>query len=200
VSNLATIKLGDIADENKTGLRLMQIYILKNRGYTETLIKMAETHGFAGLVVTVDAQKFGKRIIDVKNNFSPDTFELEIFKEVGKGKMKYRENDELLYNESFLGNLDESLDWTFIDWMRKLTKLPIILKGIMSMEDALKADKFGVDAVWISNHGGRQLDTVLATAQILPRVTSALKSIYKSNFRGQVKDGNIRRWGGTERN
>jgi isopentenyl diphosphate isomerase/L-lactate dehydrogenase-like FMN-dependent dehydrogenase len=68
----------------------MQLYILKNRSYTETLVRMSEANGFAGLVVTVDAQVFGKRIIDVKNMFSPDTFELEVFKEVGKGKMRFR--------------------------------------------------------------------------------------------------------------
>jgi len=68
----------------------MQLYVLKNRTYTETLIRLAEEHGYAGLVVTVDVQIFGKRIIDLKNQFSADYLELEILKEVGKGKMKLR--------------------------------------------------------------------------------------------------------------
>lgn len=79
ISNLATVKIGDIAKENKSGLRLMQLYVLKNRGYTEALIKLAEQHGYGGLVVTVDAQLFGKRIMDVKNGFSSDGVELEIW-------------------------------------------------------------------------------------------------------------------------
>lgn len=60
--------------------------------------------------------------------------------------------------------------------MRKLSKLPIILKGIMSVEDALKAHEYGVDAIWVSNHGGRQLDTVLSSARILPKMRTALNS------------------------
>ena len=177
VSNLATVPIGEIASENKTGLRLIQLYVLKNRTLTETLIRLAEKNGYTGLVVTVDAQQFGKRIIDVKNSFSPDTFELEIFKEVGKGKMKFRENDPKLYDQSFVGNLDISLDWSFSSWMRKLTKLPIILKGIMSVEDALKANEYGVEAIWVSNHGGRQLDTVPTAPQVLWKITTALKSM-----------------------
>lgn len=95
----------------------MQLYVLKNRTFTETLIRLAEKNGYAGLVVTVDAQQFGKRIIDVKNSFSPDTFELEIFKEVGKGKWS-SERMIQLYDQSFCWKLDISLDWSFISWMK----------------------------------------------------------------------------------
>lgn len=91
--------------------------------------------------------------------------------------MKFREVDEKRFDQSFVGNLDVSLDWSFISWMRKLTKLPIILKGILSVEDALLAHQHGVEAIWISNHGGRQLDTVLPAPLVLPQITAALKSI-----------------------
>lgn len=65
---------------------------------------------------------------------------------------------------------DLSLDWNFITWLKSITKLPIIVKGILSVDDAILGCEFGVDAIWISNHGGRQLDEVSATVDVLPLI------------------------------
>lgn len=70
---------------------------------------------------------------------------------------------------------DLSLNWNIISWLRSITKLPIILKGIMSLEDAIMAAKYNVDAIWISNHGGRQLDGVSSTLELLPYISQAVK-------------------------
>lgn len=67
-----------------------------------------------------------------------------------------------------------ALDWSFIGWVKSITKLPIILKGILSVEDAKLAVKYEADAIWISNHGGRQLDTVLSTVDCLAEITKLL--------------------------
>lgn len=70
---------------------------------------------------------------------------------------------------------DLSLDWNFIAWLKSITKLPVIIKGILSVEDAILSCEFNVDAIWVSNHGGRQLDCVSATIDILPEIVRSVK-------------------------
>lgn len=113
----------------------MQMYINKDRLITKTLIELAETYNFKGLVITVDAQVLGKRISDVRNNFSsPKDTKFEILEEIHL-KMKANSNDNL-NRKDFVNNRDLALDWTFVEWIRSATKLPIILKGICSVADA----------------------------------------------------------------
>ena len=118
----------------------MQIYVLKNREITIKQIKLAEKYGFSGLVLTVDAQVFGKRINNEKNKFVTSDFDFEVLKELGMGHLKFvsvenQNNLAISFNES----MDKSLDWAFIREIKKTTKLPLILKGILSVEDAVKA-------------------------------------------------------------
>ena len=103
-------------------------------------IKLAEKYGFSGLVITVDAQVFGKRINNEKNKFITNDFDFEVLKELGVGHLKFvsAENQNNL-NISFNESMDKSLDWDFMRQIKKSTKLPIILKGILSVEDAVKA-------------------------------------------------------------
>lgn len=86
------------------------------------------------------------------------------------------------------GQIDRGLSWQDISWLRSITKLPIVLKGIHTAEDARLAVKYGVDGIWVSNHGARQVDGVLAAIDILPEVIEAVE--------GKVEvyvDGGIRR-------
>lgn len=98
-------------------------------------------------------------------------------KELGVGHLKFvsaltNDNRQISFNES----MDKSLDWEFLKEIRKITKLPIILKGILSVEDAIRAHEEKIDAIWVSNHGGRQLDSVVSTVEALPPIVSALRS------------------------
>lgn len=84
--------------------------------------------------------------------------------------------------------IDPSLSWKCIQWLRSITKLPIVLKGVLTKEDAELAIEAGVDAIMVSNHGGRQLDDVSSTIEVLPEVVAAV------NGRCEVyMDGGIRR-------
>lgn len=98
--------------------------------------------------------------------------------------MKSRTNDNL-NRRDFVVNRDLSLDWRFVEWVRGVTKLPIILKGICSVEDAELAAQYKVDAIWISNHGGRQLDTVRPTIEILADITKS--KTYASKIAGLTR-------------
>lgn len=88
----------------------------------------------------------------------------------------------------FASEVDDSLTWEFIPWLRTVTRLPIIVKGILAPEDAALAVQYGVDAIVVSNHGGRQLDYTPSALEVLPGVVAAV--------RGRVPvlmDGGIRR-------
>lgn len=119
------------------------------------MIKEAELTGFQALVVTVDVPIFGKRDGDEKNSFKlPSEFSLKMLREQDE---KYTViNKE--HSGSALVKLSEDFkgqNWDEILWYKSVTKLPIIIKGIMCAEDALKCVEVGADAIWVSNHGGR---------------------------------------------
>ena len=69
-----------------------------------------------------------------------------------------------------IGNRDAGLQWADLEWLKQMTELPVILKGVLRYDDAKLAVKHGVDAIWVSNHGGRQLDSAPATLSALPEV------------------------------
>lgn len=141
------------------------------------MVRLAEKYGFSGIVVTVDAQVIGKRIQDERNKFiSPNTIRLEIIDEI-QGQMKSG-GSETLQRKQLHQQRDLSLDWSFISWLKSITKLPVIIKGVMSVDDAVLGCEYNVDAIWVSNHGGRQLDCVSATIDILPDIVNAVKSQY----------------------
>ena len=152
---------------------MLQLYILNNRKITETMIKLAEKYSFKGIVVTVDAQVMGNRISDSRNQFFSPDVKLEIIEEVQN--QLSMETGVKIERKYLVKERDISLDWTFIHWIRSITKLPIILKGILSAHDAIIAAKLKVNAVWVSNHGGRQLDGVDATIELLPLIARAVR-------------------------
>jgi len=173
VSTLSTTTIEDIA-EAATGPLWFQLYVYKHRGATTDLIRRAESAGCRALVLTVDAQVWGRREADVRNNFKlPDGLTVanladharEVFPAgvPGSGLAAYAAE-----------MLDPALSWRDLAWLRGQTKLPILLKGIVRADDAKLAVEHGADGVIVSNHGGRQLDTAPATIEVLPRVVDAV--------------------------
>ena len=143
--------LEDVARANGSGLRWLQISIFRNRELTESLIHRAEKAGYNAIVVTVDQPNVGQRAY---GTFVPP---LNIsFPNLGDVPTP-------LMVEDVSSLLDPSHTWSDIDWVRGLTQLPIVLKGILTAEDAIEAVKHDVQGLIVSNHGGRQLDGVLAT-------------------------------------
>ncbi|XP_038614444.1 hydroxyacid oxidase 2 isoform X1 [Tachyglossus aculeatus] len=154
-SMYSTSSLTDIVAAAPSGLRWFQLYMHKDRQLVTELVREVEALGFRVLVLTVDTPVGGKRRADLRNSFGlPAHLSLQIIPEarqVGAG------------HQLPIADIDPSVCWEDVSWLRSLTRLPIVLKGILTREDAEQAVGRGVQGILVSNHGGRQLDGVLAT-------------------------------------
>jgi len=186
VSTLATRSLEEIAAA-ATGPLWFQLYVYRDRGVTERLIARAESAGYRAIVVTVDTPRLGRRERDVRNQFALRAG-LTIANFQGEGAEREGRGHHGNLAAYAAAQIDPSLTWESIDWIRKQTRLPIVLKGIVRPDDAARAVAHGAAGVWVSNHGGRQLDCCEATVLALPGVVKAV------NGRAEVYvDGGIRR-------
>lgn len=189
LSTMATTSMEDVAEHSTTKL-LFQLYVLKDRNYVRKMVQRAERAGFKGIVVTVDAPVMGNRERDKVNRFTlPGGLRLEHLVELSpkEGSLPINHTGSALVS-LFQESLDQSLTWDFIGELRTMTTLPIIVKGVLTAEDAEEALSAGVDAIIVSNHGGRQLDFAPATLDVLPEIVNAVH--------GRVPvwvDGGIRR-------
>jgi 4-hydroxymandelate oxidase len=144
-----------------------QLYIQPDLGFTEAIIRRAEAAGCSALVITVDSPAFGRRERDLRNGFVdlPAGMCCENMREPLAGGGFGRAREIAFF---------PGLSWEHIDWLRKKTALKIVLKGVMHPEDAHLALRHGVNGLLISNHGGRQLDTVLPAIELLPPIADAV--------------------------
>lgn len=171
-----------------TGPVWFQLYVYKDRGATEGLVRRALEAGCSALVLTVDAPLLGNRERDVHNRFHLPT-ELKVENMLPKGYGEVAEEAAASGLSTYVNSMmDQSLTWKDLEWLRSVTEVPILVKGIVRPDDALRAVEHGADGVIVSNHGGRQLDTAPATVEVLPAVVDAVHS------RGEVLlDGGVRR-------
>jgi 4-hydroxymandelate oxidase len=187
LSTLSTCLLEDVARENAEGARWFQLYVYRDRGVTRALVERAEAAGFRALVLTVDAPYFGRRLRDVRNGFAlPEGLTVANLAS-GMGEVGAVSGNSGLatYVASML---DQTLTWRDVEWLRSVTRLPLVIKGVVRGDDAARAAELGVGGVVVSNHGGRQLDTTVATADALGEVVDAAAG------RGEVfVDGGVRR-------
>ena len=185
-STLSSYSLEEIAEAAAGSPLWFQLYIYRDRGLTRHMLERVESAGYRAIVLTVDAPYVGNRERDRYNRFSlPAQFQFGNF--VGSG---YREEGAATLTPITWQNRGERemLTWDVLPWLRSLTSLPIVLKGVLSAEDAARAVDAGVDGLIVSNHGGRQLDGVMPTIEALPEVVAAV------NGRCEVyMDGGIRR-------
>ena len=186
-STLSNRSIEEIAQAS-TGPRWFQLYVYRNRDITLDLISRAEQSGCSALVITVDAAMIGTRERDRTLKFRlPDGMTMGNFSGLPQAELVSSEQDSALANY-VQSQLDPSLTWSDLTWLISQTKLPVLVKGIVRPDDALKAMKAGAKGVIVSNHGGRQLDTAPPTAIVLPKIAQAL------NGEGQLfVDGGIRR-------
>lgn len=169
VSTAATTSLEDVAAA-AAGLRWFQLYCYRDREVTRALVQRAEAAGYEALCVTVDVPFLGRREREVRNGFHlPPGVTLKNLEPYAVATMAAAERDSAL--AKYVNALwDPSLDWTAIDWLRSITRLPVVLKGILAGNDALRAAEHGARAVIVSNHGGRQLDGSVCSASALREV------------------------------
>lgn len=173
----ATTKLETLCAE-APGPKLFQMYIFEDRALSESMLKRAEACGVRAVVLTVDAPVLGRRERDIRNRFTPASRGISLVNYTPKAP-EANSNvaaDPAAAVKARTGGRDAGFSWSDLAWLRSATHLPIILKGIVHPEDAAIAVRHGVAAIWVSNHGGRQLDGGPATAASLPLVARAVAS------------------------
>lgn len=207
LSTMATCSIEQIAQASDVQ-RWFQLYVLRDRGITRTMIERARATGCKALVLTVDTKVQGPRERDMRNGFTvPPKFTLgtmidfarhwQWLFDVGLGpKVTFRNFDgtaaqsgnAVTITQFIAGQYDLSISWKDVDWFKSVWGGPIALKGVLSPEDAKIAVDHGVDAIIVSNHGGRQLDGAISAIDALPGVVAAV------NGKAEViLDGGVRR-------
>jgi len=179
-------ELVDAAVEGQT--QFMQLYVNKDRSATKRIVQHAEQRGIKGLFITVDAPQLGRREKDMRMKFEDlgSDVQRQTGEEVNKNEGAAR---------AISSFIDPGLAWKDIPWFQSITKMPIILKGVQSWEDAVLAAEAGLAGIVLSNHGGRQLDFARSGIEILVEVVAALKErnlFPNPNFQIFV-DGGVRR-------
>ncbi|KFQ93461.1 Hydroxyacid oxidase 2 [Nipponia nippon] len=182
-STYSTCTLEEISAAAPGGLQWFQLYIHRNRAVSQQLVQRAEALGFQGLVLTADLPYTGKRRDDVRNGFRlPPHMKVKNL----EGAFEVCKTSPSFHS---LCCLDPSVTWNDIYWLRSLTHLPIIIKGILTKEDAELAVRHGVQGIIVSNHGGRQLDGGPATIDALVEVVEAVQGRVEVYLDGGIRKG-----------
>jgi L-lactate dehydrogenase (cytochrome) len=186
-----------------------QLYVFRDRGFSEQVIERAKAAGCSALFVTVDLPLRGQRHADIKNGLEvPPRLTLRNAFDIATkpswalsvlmGKRKSFGNiDAYLKNKGGVWaagrwaneNFDASLSWDDVNWVRKIWPGKLVLKGVLDAEDTKRAAAMGVDAIVVSNHGGRQLDGAPSTIAALPRIADAAGDRIEVLFDGGVRSG-----------
>ncbi len=166
-----------------------QLYVYRDRDATAGLVRRAEAAGCQAIVLTVDAPRLGRREADVRNRFHlPEGLSVKNMLPAGYGDVAQQAGESGLaaYFEALI---DPALGWADIAWLRSLTTLPLLIKGIVRPDDARRAADAGVEGIVVSNHGGRQLDTSIATIDALPAIVEAVGGRLEILLDGGVRRG-----------
>ena len=184
VSSASTYTMEEIA-QAATGTIWFQQYLYKDRGLTRGMAHRAEEAGYAAVCITLDSKVRTKRERNIKNQYVtklPANYaRLDLEDNTWKSTPDGADALNQIWNSSAA--------WSDLEWLVHQTKLPIILKGIMTAEDARLAVDHGVSAVVVSNHGGRQLDTTLASIEVLPEVVEAVGGRVEVYLDGGIRRG-----------
>ncbi len=182
LSTIATTRPADVAAAAPDAPRWFQVYVLKDRAVTKALVDEAVAHGYRALALTVDAPRAGRRERDLRTGFAvPQGIDMPAVSEaVGTSAG--------ITPAGFFDLMDRSLRWGDLEELIADSPVPVVLKGVHHPEDARIACELGVAGLVVSNHGGRQLDNVPATADMLGPVVDAVEGRCEV-----LVDGGIRR-------
>jgi isopentenyl diphosphate isomerase/L-lactate dehydrogenase-like FMN-dependent dehydrogenase len=168
LSTLATATLEEVAEASAQGARWFQLYWSSDRGVVQDLLARAAVNGFTALVLTVDLPELGRRERDLRTGFEiPEEIPVPIF-------LSLAESVGAISPTDINWAVDKSLTWRDLEWLRSVSSLPLLVKGILTAQDAVLAVESGAEGVIVSNHGGRQLDGVAAALDALPEVVEAV--------------------------
>ena len=174
---------------NKGSPLWFQLYPFKDRDLTLSLVKRAETSGYEALVVTVDVPVMGDRLRDKKNKFRlPSSMDAANLRDHHLSYLS-DETEGSKIKEYTDKQFDASFSWKDIEWLKWMTHLPIILKGIMNPEDALKAVELNLAGIVVSNHGGRQIDSAEASINALPAIVKVVDKRIPVLMDGGIRSG-----------
>ncbi|XP_063393707.1 2-Hydroxyacid oxidase 1 [Cydia fagiglandana] len=177
LSTIATSSIEEVSEAAPDAIKWFQLYIYNDRDVTRNLVLRAEKAGFKAIALTVDTPLFGIRRADIRNNFKlPPHLRLANFDGHLSTKIQNAQGGGSGLNKYVENLFDKNLKWDDIKWLKSITNLPIVAKGIMRADDAVKAVKAGCSGILVSNHGARQLDGVPATIEVLPEIIEAVKS------------------------
>ncbi len=208
LSCMATCSIEEIAGAADAS-NWFQLYVLRDRGLTKAFIERARAANCSALVLTVDTKLQGPRERDIRNGFTvPPRFDLTTLADfalhwrwlldVGLGpKVKFRNfegtqvnaDDAVTITQFIEKQWDLSVSWQDVEWFKAEWGGPVLLKGLLSPDDAAKAVEAGVDGVIVSNHGGRQLDGAISAIAALPAVTKAVAGRVPVILDGGVRRG-----------
>jgi isopentenyl diphosphate isomerase/L-lactate dehydrogenase-like FMN-dependent dehydrogenase len=180
LSTVANAAPAEISETAPGGRHWFQLYWSRDRGFTQEMLARVVDAGFEALMLTVDFPVAGRRERDIRTAFHlPADLPLpNVSEHLGTGDF-----------HAALGEIvDPTLTWRDLEWLRSVCALPLIVKGVLTAEDALLALEHGAEGIVVSNHGGRQLDGVPASLDALPEVAEAVGG------RAEILlDGGIRR-------
>jgi len=209
LSTLGTRSIEEVAAVSN-GPLWYQLYVWKDRGLSRELVQRAKAAGYKAIMVTVDTAVFGRRDRDVRRGFTlPPKIGLETFIDgirhprwtldfvthepitfsavAGRGDVDG--STAITLSDYVNSQFDASLSWRDLDWVRSESGLPIMLKGIQSVADAKRAREEGVEAIALSNHGGRQFDGSPAPIELLSAVVNAVGDGIEVLIDGGVRRG-----------
>ena len=193
LSTMATSSIAEVATCAPSPCLWFQLYVLTRRDVTARMIAEAEAQGYKALVVTVDAPRLGRRYVDEKQEFSlPPGLSLKNLEAINRmagQTIQEKGEGESKFGRHFSKLIDDGLMWGFIPWLKTVTKLPILVKGVLAPDDARRAVEAGASGVIISNHGGRQLDFAPAAIDMLPYVVKAVNGKIPVLVDGGVRRG-----------
>ena len=172
-STMATVSLEATAAA-AAGPLWFQLYIFRDRAITEALVRRAERAGYRALCLTVDCVQAGRRARDIRSAFAlPPGLTLANFSGASAAGMPSLAEGASLHAYT-AGQYERAIAWSDIGWLRSITTMPLVIKGILTAEDASLAVEAGAAAIIVSNHGGRQLDGVPATIDVLEECVEAV--------------------------
>lgn len=174
-STFATRSLEETAQAAENPI-WQQLYIYKDLHLTQTLVQRAEASGYRALVLTVDTPRLGRRERDIRNAFTLEP------------PFKVANFDKNVLPDAYIPD-PAVATWETVAWLRSITNLPIILKGILTAVDAQKAIEYNIQGIIVSNHGGRQLDSAIASIDALAEIVQGVAGRCEVYLDGGIRRG-----------
>jgi isopentenyl diphosphate isomerase/L-lactate dehydrogenase-like FMN-dependent dehydrogenase len=180
LSTLSSLTPAEAAAAAPDCHRWFQLYWSRDRGFTSNLVAAAADSGFAAIVLTVDLPAGGRRERDLRTAFEvPEDLPLPNLAQPMRGELQ----------AAISQAVDPTITWRDLEWLASLTDRPLVIKGILTAEDAELACGHGASGIVVSNHGGRQLDGVPATFDALPEVVEAAGDSAEIFLDGGIRRG-----------